>query len=159
MSDPAVPPGENVYIALGSNLGDREQHLAMARDRIAALADVAVVRASGIEETAPLGEVPQGPYLNQMIVVHTSLSPRTLLAALQRIEQDGGRQRDVRWGARTIDLDIVLCERSIVQETDLTIPHPAIADRDFWRRELAELGAPGYVPAPGSTTSSYPTVA
>jgi 2-amino-4-hydroxy-6-hydroxymethyldihydropteridine diphosphokinase len=130
------------YIALGSNLGDREQYLARARDALAALTGSRVLAASSVEETEPVGDVPQGAYLNQMVALETGLSPRELLAALQRIEQDAGRVRTVRWGPRTLDLDIVRFGQYHIQEPDLVIPHPQIENREWWRRELAELGAP-----------------
>jgi 2-amino-4-hydroxy-6-hydroxymethyldihydropteridine diphosphokinase len=131
------------YIALGSNEGDREAHLAAARAALAALPDTRVVGVSSVEETEPLGPVPQGAYLNQMVAVETSLAPRALLAALQRIEHAAGRVRTVRWGPRTLDLDIVLFERQRVAEPDLVVPHPELPNRDFWRRELAELRRAG----------------
>lgn len=127
------------YIALGSNLGDRAGYLARARAAIAALPSTEVLAASSIEETAPVGPVPQGPYLNQMLAVRTALAPHELLAELQRIERAEGRVRDVRWGPRTLDLDIVLYDRQRVADATLTVPHPELARRDFWQRELAEL--------------------
>jgi 2-amino-4-hydroxy-6-hydroxymethyldihydropteridine diphosphokinase len=131
-----------VYVALGSNMGDRAAHLAYARDRLAALPDSRVITASRIEETAPLGPVPQGPYLNQMVLLETALEPRVLLDHLLAIEAERGRERLVRWGPRTLDLDIVRYGDRAVQQPELTIPHPGLPHRDFWRRELAELDAP-----------------
>ena len=127
------------YVALGSNLGDRDAHLASARRAIAAIPRSRVIAESAVEETAPLGPVPQGPYLNQMVAIETELSPRELLTELQRIERAAGRTRDVRWGPRTLDLDIVRYEHQMATEADLRVPHPAAEERDFWRRELAEL--------------------
>ena len=129
------------YIALGSNLGDRDHLLARARDALAALPGSRVVAESSVEETAPVGDVPQGAYLNQMVALETGLSPRELLAALHRIETDAGRVRTVHWGPRTLDLDIVRFGNHLVQEPDLVIPHPQLPNRDWWQRELAELGA------------------
>lgn len=129
------------YIALGSNLGDRDRFLARAREALAALPGSRVVAESSVEETAPVGDVPQGAYLNQMVALETGLTPRELLAALHRIEADAGRVRTVHWGPRTLDLDIVRFGNHIVQEPDLVIPHPQLPNRDWWRRELAELGA------------------
>ncbi len=93
-----------------------------------------------MEETAPLGPVPQGPYLNQMLLVETGLAPRALLEALLAVERAEGRLRDVRWGPRTLDCDIVLIEGQRVHEEGLTVPHPELPNRDFWQRELKELG-------------------
>jgi 2-amino-4-hydroxy-6-hydroxymethyldihydropteridine diphosphokinase len=81
----------------------------------------------------------QPPYLNQMVLLETDLEPRALLQALQTIERREGRQRTERWGARTLDLDIVRFGNRQVRESDLIIPHPELPNRDFWRRELAEL--------------------
>ena len=127
------------YVALGSNVGDRDAHLASARTALAAMPRSRVIAASMVEETEPLGPVPQGPYLNQMIAIETELSPRELLTELQRIERLEGRTRDVRWGPRTLDLDIVRYEHQMAADADLQVPHPAAEERDFWRRELAEL--------------------
>jgi 2-amino-4-hydroxy-6-hydroxymethyldihydropteridine diphosphokinase len=127
------------YIALGSNLGDRGAQLAAARAAIAALPDTRVLAASAVEETAPLGPVAQGPFLNQMVAVETELAPRALLDALQGIERAAGRERGVRWGPRTLDLDIVLFEHQRVAEPGLVVPHPELPRRDFWRRELEEI--------------------
>jgi 2-amino-4-hydroxy-6-hydroxymethyldihydropteridine diphosphokinase len=127
------------YVALGSNLGRREVFLAQARSRIAALEKTRVLGQTDAEETAPLGPVEQGPFLNQMIAIETELSPRELLDELQRIEAEAGRLRGERWGPRTLDLDIVLFERQSVAEPGLTVPHPELTNRDFWLRELATL--------------------
>jgi 2-amino-4-hydroxy-6-hydroxymethyldihydropteridine diphosphokinase len=128
-----------VYVALGSNLGDRQQHLRAAREALAALPETALLAVSSIEETEPLGGMRQPPYLNQMALVETSLEPRDLLQALQEIERREGRRRAERWGSRTLDLDIVRFGDRQVREQDLIIPHPELSNRDFWRRELAEL--------------------
>jgi len=127
------------YIALGSNLGDRDEHLARAREAIAQLPSSRVVAESSIEETAPLGQLDQPMYLNQMVALETSLTPRQLLSELQAIEQGEGRVRRERWESRTLDLDIVCFDAQTASETDLEIPHPGLADRPFWQRELAEL--------------------
>lgn len=127
------------YIALGSNLGQREVFLAQARREIAALANTRVLGQTDAEETAPIGPVAQGPFLNQMIAIETELSPRELLEELQRIEADAGRVRAERWGPRTLDLDIVLYEGQSIAEPGLTVPHPELTNRDFWLRELTAL--------------------
>jgi 2-amino-4-hydroxy-6-hydroxymethyldihydropteridine diphosphokinase len=130
---------ERVYVALGSNLGDRDGHLRAGRDALASLPETSLVAASTIEETAPLGGMQQPPYLNQMVLLETALEPRALLEALQAIERKEGRQRGERWGPRTLDLDIVRFGDRRLMERDLIIPHPELSNRDFWRRELAEL--------------------
>jgi 2-amino-4-hydroxy-6-hydroxymethyldihydropteridine diphosphokinase len=127
------------YIALGSNLGDRAAHLARARTALTALPGSRLLGASAVEETAPIGPAGQGAYLNQMVALETELAPHALLAALQAIERAAGRVRTIRWGARTLDLDIVLFDRQRVSAPDLIVPHPQLPHRDFWQRELAEL--------------------
>ena len=127
------------FVALGSNLGDRRAHLAFARERLATLPGTNLVAASAIEETAPLGPVPQADYLNQMVLLRTDLAPRELLAQCAAIERSAGRQRTVRWGPRTLDLDIVRYDAAVIADADLVVPHPEIPRRPFWQRELAEL--------------------
>jgi 2-amino-4-hydroxy-6-hydroxymethyldihydropteridine diphosphokinase len=132
---------ERAYIALGRNLGDRAGHLAAARAALAALPRSRLVAQSSVEETAPLGGMDQPPYLNQMVLLETALDPRALLAACQAIERSRGRVRGERWGARTLDLDIVRYGHRRIADPDLIIPHPGLPHRDFWTRELAELEA------------------
>jgi len=127
------------FVALGSNLGDRSAYLAFARERLAALPGTTLVAASAIEETAPLGPVPQGPYLNQMVLLSTELEPRALLEACAAIEQSAGRTREARWGPRTLDLDLVRYDDLEIAEPTLMVPHPQLPRRPFWQRELAEL--------------------
>ena len=132
---------ERAYVALGSNVGNREQHLAHARLRLSTLPHTKLVAASSVEETAPLGPVAQGPYLNQMVLLLTALDPAELLAHCRTIEHEQGRERRERWGPRTLDLDIVRFGERTVDLPDLAIPHPELPNRDFWQRELAELDA------------------
>ena len=131
------------YIALGSNLGDRAGYLARARRALAALPLSRLLGASSIEETAPLGNLPQHRYLNQMVALETELSPRELLDALHAIERAEGRVRSERWGPRTLDLDIVMFAVQTVDEPGLTVPHAGAYTREFWTRELAELRGHG----------------
>lgn len=122
-------------IALGSNLGDREQALRDAVREIGDLPGVTLVRASGIVETAalrPAGvDVDAPAYLNAVVLVRTSLHPRELLTALHGIETAHGRVRDERWGDRTLDLDIVNYGGYRVNDPDLTVPHPRARERAF----------------------------
>ena len=128
-------------VALGSNLGDRAAHLAAAQAAIAALPGTRVAAASRVEETAPVGPVAQGPYLNQMLRLETSLDPHALLHALLGVERAAGRVRAERWGPRTLDCDIVRYGRRAVRTARLTLPHPELPRRDWWQRELVELDA------------------
>jgi len=128
-------------VALGSNVGDRAAHLAHARQRLGALPGTRLVAASRVEETAPLGGGPvaQPSYLNQMVLLETTLEPAALLEHCRRIEAERGRERRERWGPRTLDLDIVRYGDRTVRQPDLTIPHPELPNRDFWQREITEL--------------------
>lgn len=136
---------ERVYVALGSNVGKRAAHLAYAVGRLAGLPETRLVAASRIEETAPLGPIPQGPYLNQMVLLETGLGPAVLLRECRAIESERGRdpggEARVRWGPRPLDLDIVRFGDRAVHTATLTIPHPELPHRDFWLREIAELDA------------------
>jgi 2-amino-4-hydroxy-6-hydroxymethyldihydropteridine diphosphokinase len=127
------------YVALGSNLGDRAAYLSRAREEMARISGTRVVAESTVEETAPLGPIAQGPFLNQMVALETSLAPSELLAALHDIEERLGRVREERWGPRTIDLDLVLMERQRSDDPRCRVPHPELVHRPFWLRELAEL--------------------
>ena len=126
-------------VALGSNLGDRAGWLASARAAVSLLPATRIVATSSVEETIPFGASAQGPYLNQMLAVETSLEPHALLAALHVVERRLGRVRGTRWGPRTIDLDLVRYGARATRTSALTLPHPGIPARAFWRRELAEL--------------------
>jgi 2-amino-4-hydroxy-6-hydroxymethyldihydropteridine diphosphokinase len=132
---------ERAFVALGSNLGDRAAYLASALSALSLLPDTRLSAASTVEETAPFGPAAQGPYLNQMVALETSLPPLALLAELQRIERSLGRVRRTRWGARTIDLDLVRMDAVDMRSPTLVLPHPGLPARDFWQRELAELEA------------------
>lgn len=128
-----------VFVALGSNLGNRHNFLELGRRRLADLPRTRLVAESSIEETDPIGPSPQGLFLNQMVLLHTELSPRELLHQCQIIEREAGRVRQLRWGPRTLDLDIVRHGNRVVNQDDLLIPHPEIPNRNFWQRELEEL--------------------
>ena len=130
---------EIAFVALGANLGDRAAHLSAARSAISLVSGVELLATSAVEETIPLGGRVQGPYLNQMVAVATTLEPTALLARLQSIESRFGRVRARRWDARTIDLDIVRFGARALDTATLVLPHPGLSDRDFWHRELAEL--------------------
>lgn len=133
------PRAVRAYVALGSNLGDRDRYLAFAREQLAAMPGTRVVGVSSIEETVPLGGMAQPLYLNQMVALDTILAPRELLEACRRIEAAAGRERRARWESRTLDMDLVRYGDATLREPGLELPHPGLAERDFWQRELAEL--------------------
>lgn len=135
------------YLALGSNLGDRLAHLQSAVDGLAAAEGVEVVAVSAVYETAPVGGPEQGPYLNAVVAVETALAPRALLGIGQHLEAAAARVRDVRWGPRTLDVDVLLVGDTRVDEPDLVVPHPRMHERDFVLAPLADV-APHLVAAP-----------
>lgn len=131
------------FLGLGSNLGDRVAHL---RAAVASLPDL--VATSPVYETAPVGGPDdQGPYLNLVAELHTTSSPRQLLELCARLEQDAGRVREVRWGPRTLDVDVLLIEGLEVDEPDLQVPHPRLAERRFVLAPLADLAPDLVTPA------------
>ena len=130
---------DTAFVALGGNLGDRAAYLAAAVCALTLVPGLRLLALSRVEETIPLGRCSQGPYLNQMLAVATVLAPLALLSELQRIERGLGRVRGPRWGARTIDLDIVCFSDRRVNVPGLELPHPGFPDRPFWQREAAEL--------------------
>lgn len=122
-------------IGLGSNLGPRGPVLDEAVRQLRALPDLSVVRQSRWYATAPVGGPPgQHAYLNGVLLLETAHEPHALLAALQAIEQRLGRQRQARWGPRTIDLDLLLYEEQVIASAELSVPHPRLA----WRRFVLE---------------------
>lgn len=127
------------FLALGSNLGDREALLAQARDALAALPGTTLLAASAVYETAPQDREDQPPFLNQVVALETALEPRDLLAACQRIENEHGRRREVRFGPRTLDVDILLLEGMESDDPLLTLPHPRMWRRAFVLVPLAEV--------------------
>jgi 2-amino-4-hydroxy-6-hydroxymethyldihydropteridine diphosphokinase len=138
-------PRERVYVALGSNLGDRADYLARAREALAKLPLTTVLAASSVEETDAVGPAGQGPFLNQMLLLETSLDPGRFLKLLHKIEDENGRTRGERWGPRTLDLDIVRFGTRRLRDPDLRIPHAELPNRDWWQREIEELD--GIAPA------------
>lgn len=132
-------PRERVYVAVGSNLGDRAALLARAREALGRLPLTTVLAVSAIEETDPVGPPGQERYLNQMVLVETSLDPGRFLKLLHKIEDENGRTRAERWGPRTLDLDIVRFGTRRLRDPDLRIPHPELPNRDWWQREIEEL--------------------
>lgn len=127
------------YIALGSNLGNREAYLDQAIESFAAVKGCRVVDVSGFIETEPYGDVPQEKFLNAVMEVETLLEPHELLEQLQSIEAGAKRERDIHWGPRTLDLDILLYDDAVVDLPDLQIPHPDMQNRSFVLEPLMQL--------------------
>ena len=125
------------YIGLGSNLGDRLEHLCRALDRLDS--SCAVKKVSSLYETEPVDDAGPYEFLNAVVLVETSLPPRELLCFLHEIEDERERVRRSRNEPRTLDLDILLYDQWIVREQDLVIPHPRLHQRRFVLAPLAEL--------------------
>lgn len=173
MTAPLAPTDVVAVIALGSNLGDREQIIRDAVHDIDALDGVSVTAASGLVETLALktdGVDATAPtYLNAVITARTTLTPRELLSALNGIERAHGRTRDVRWGDRTLDLDIIAFGDEQIADPDLVVPHPRAWERAFvlapWlevdpNASIAGRGAVAVLLADtGETPASYPAEA
>lgn len=128
------------YIALGSNLETPEEQLRQAVAAIAGLPHSRLEQTSSVYRSPAVGPGVQPDYLNAVISLDTHLTALQLLDHLQSIENRQGRQRQVRWGARTLDLDILLYGQQRIETARLSIPHPAMADRDFVLIPLAEIG-------------------
>jgi len=131
---------KTAYLSLGSNLGNREANLREAVRRLKNLGEVTAV--SSFYETEPVEVTDQPWFLNIALELHTELMPRQLLSALLKIERDMGRKRLQPKGPRLIDIDILLFASSVMNDTKLVIPHPAMHERNFVLKPLAEI-APG----------------
>lgn len=119
------------YLGLGSNIGDRKQQLLKAIDLIGNIKGIKVTKQSSIYETAPIGYTDQPNFLNLCLEIETELSPQQLLKHCLDIEQQLHRVREIRWGPRTLDIDILLYSDNIIETDNLSIPHPRMKERAF----------------------------
>ncbi len=131
---------------MGSNIGDRRTIL---REAVAAIPELVAV--SPVYETDPVGGPEQGPFLNIVVELETGRTPQELLALCHELEQAAGRVRAVRWGPRTLDVDVLLVGDLVVEDDNLSVPHPRMGIRNFVMRPLLDLApdvaVPGYDPA------------
>jgi 2-amino-4-hydroxy-6-hydroxymethyldihydropteridine diphosphokinase len=141
---------KTVYLALGSNLGDRTAHLRKALERLEA-AEVRIVRRSSVYETEPRELLDQPWFLNMALESETALFPMQLLARIQNIEIELGRQRRTPKGPRTIDIDILLYGNSVIHASALDVPHPRLVERRFVLEPLAEIAPDLRHPVNGRT--------
>lgn len=141
---------KTAYLALGSNIGDREANL---RDAVRRLGteDLRVTRRSSLYETAPRDMLDQPSFLNAVVEAETSLFPMQLLARIHKIENEMGRRRLTPKGPRNIDIDILFYERSIIDSAALEVPHPRIGERAFVLEPLAEIAPHFRHPVTGKT--------
>jgi 2-amino-4-hydroxy-6-hydroxymethyldihydropteridine diphosphokinase len=130
---------ETAYIGLGSNLGDSMGTLRVALAQVARMDGVCLINTSGAWETTPVGPIEQDNYLNAAAAVRTEITPGDLLNALLDLERQHGRERLLRWGPRTLDLDILLYGDLLLEEPGLKIPHPWLSRRRFVLEPLLEI--------------------
>ena len=135
-----------VYIGVGSNMGDRAAYMDLAAERVRNLADCRRFRSSDILESEPYGYTNQDVFLNAVFRFETILEPVELLDRLMEIEQEAGRTREIRWGPRTLDLDILLYDDLVTEDPHLIIPHPDMHNRMFVLEPLCQLNAYGVHP-------------
>lgn len=140
-------------MALGSNLGDRHGHIAAGVRAVAMLPRTRLGAVSAVIETAPVGPVPQGAFLNAVMEVRTALEARQLLEGLHAAERARGRERNAeeRWGPRTLDLDLLVFGSALIREPGLTVPHPRVHERRFVLLPLAEIAPDLVIPGLGRT--------
>ncbi len=138
-----LAPIRRAALALGSNLGDRLDFLQGAVDSLTESPEISAVGVSGVYETDPVGGPEQPAFLNAVLVVETSLSARTLLERAHAVEDAYGRTRDVVWGPRTLDIDVLALGDKVVGDDDLQVPHPRLAERAFVLVPWAEVD-PGF---------------
>ncbi len=130
---------KKAFISIGSNIGDRLDHLKQATRALHLHQRISVLSVSSIYETAPVGYTDQADFLNLTTGIETDLSAHELLAVCQEIEQELGRVRDIRWGPRTVDLDILLYNNESIETEDLVVPHPRMHLRAFVLIPLLEI--------------------
>ena len=141
------------YIGLGANLGAREITIQRAVSLVAAHEEIELVGQSTLRETDPVGVVDQPRFLNGVVALDTTLSPRELLDELLRVERELGRTRDgERWGPRTIDLDLLAYGSQVVDEPGLRVPHPRLHERRFALEPLAEVAPDLEIPGRGKVS-------
>jgi len=127
------------YLGIGSNLQDRRRHIKLAIQKLKKLKDTKVIKVSRLYETNPVGgPAGQGKFLNAALKIKTTLPPLNLLKSIQRIEQELGRIKTLRYGPRTIDLDILFYGKRVIRRRELKIPHPEVFRRQFVMRPLLE---------------------
>lgn len=135
-----------VYLALGTNIEPRDVHLSEALNLLEADEAIVIEKRSSIYETVPVGYLDQADFLNMVIEIQTLLEPFALLELCQEIELKLGRERDIRFGPRTIDLDILLYSQENIKEDRLMVPHPRMHERAFVLVPLAEIAADAILP-------------
>ena len=137
-------------IAVGANLGDAEHVVAHALSELGERLEGDLEARSSLFRTAPVGGPEQPEFINAVAIVHSFLQPRDVLGRLQVMEEEAGRIRDVRWGPRTLDLDLIVADDVVIDDADLTIPHPRAHERAFVLVPWLEIDPHAEIPARGS---------
>jgi dihydropteroate synthase len=153
----AAARGKAVVLALGSNLGDRLDILQGCVDAIARVPEVEVMAVSPVYETVPVGGPPQPDYLNAVLLARTTLSPRVLLGRLHDVEAAFSRERDVRWGPRTLDIDIITVAGEVSDDPGLTLPHPRAHERAFVLAPWHDVDQDAVLPGRGAVAGLLAT--
>lgn len=141
-------------VGLGSNVGDRLRHMREARARLAS--HLVVAASSLVYENAPVGGPPQGMFLNAALRLDGDVEPASLLALIQQIERDLGRTREIVWGPRTIDLDVLWIDGLVLGEGSLVVPHPRLVERAFALAPLLDVAPDARDPSTGRPYAALP---
>ena len=128
-----------VYLSLGSNIGNRQEYIESAIELVGKREGIKILKKSGLYETSPVGYVEQDLFLNAVIKIETDFSEREILKIINKIENELDRKREIRWGPRTIDIDILILSDKKINETDLIIPHKEMLNRLFVLVPLIEI--------------------
>lgn len=145
----------HVYIALGTNIEPRNQHLKSAMESLRASENITILNRSSIYQTAPVGYTDQDDFLNMVIEIETTYSSEELLAVCQQVEQELGRKREIRFGPRTIDLDILVYNEENKNSEHLSIPHPRMHERGFVLIPLNEIAPELIIPSTDKTVKEW----
>ena len=128
-----------VYIGVGSNLGEREEYMKLAKEKVSALPDTKNFKSASIIETEPYGYTEQGKFLNTVYSIETLDTPAEFLDKLHQIENEAERKREIHWGPRTLDLDILFYDNEIIDTVELHVPHIDMENRDFVLKPMVEI--------------------
>ncbi|WP_047980742.1 2-amino-4-hydroxy-6-hydroxymethyldihydropteridine diphosphokinase [Ornithinibacillus contaminans] len=145
----------HVYIALGTNIEPRNQHLKSAMESLRASENITILNRSSIYQTAPVGYTDQDDFLNMVIEIETTYASEELLAVCQQVEQELGRKREIRFGPRTIDLDILVYNEENKNSEHLSIPHPRMHERGFVLIPLNEIAPELIIPSTDKTVKEW----
>lgn len=145
----SLPDRELAFVALGSNLDDPERQVNRAFELLDNIKSTELIARSSLYRSAPFGSVVQPDFINAVACLRSTLTPMALLNELHRIERSSGRKRGIRWGPRTLDLDLLVFGHEEIEQKGLTLPHPGIAERNFVLLPLIEIAPELIIPGLG----------